>query len=75
MIYFKEKVQFVKKKFLNSASQILPSGASLQDRQPCWLTDRRDCIKCPLTNLVGVIVDTAETGSAIVRRLVPLFAT
>lgn len=39
-----------------------------------WLADRRGCVRRPLANLVGVIVDTAEAGSAIVRRLVPLFA-
>lgn len=39
-----------------------------------WLADRRGGVRRPLANLVGVIVDTAEAGSAIVRRLVPLFA-
>lgn len=36
-----------------------------------WLTDRRDCIRRPLTNLFGVMVkrsNTAEAGSAIVQQ-------
>lgn len=44
-----------------------------------WLVSaprqERDCIKCLLANLIGVIVDGAEAGLAIVCKLVPLFAT